>query len=152
MSKVVGVSFNDSKKIYYFLVNEIDVFKGDNVIVDTDGGEQFARVVTNIIDVDEKKLNNPLKNVIRIANLDDVNINENNIKDAEKALKAFTETVAETLQNGDKIQLVGFGTFEVAERAARTGKNPQTGKEIKIPASKAPKFKAGKALKDTVNK
>ena len=66
-------------------------------------------------------------------------------KDAEKALKAFTETVAE-------IQLVGFGTFEVAERAARTGKNPQTGKEIKIPASKAPKFKAGKALKDTVNK
>lgn len=73
-------------------------------------------------------------------------------KDAEKALKAFTETVAETLQNCDKIQLVGFGTFEVAERAARTGKNPQTGKEIKIPASKAPKFKAGKALKDTVNK
>ena len=73
-------------------------------------------------------------------------------KDAEKALKAFTETVAETLQNGYKIQLVGFGTFEVAERAARTGKNPQTGKEIKIPASKAPKFKAGKALKDTVNK
>ena len=62
-------------------------------------------------------------------------------KDAEKALKAFTETVAETLQNGDKIQVV-----------ARTGKNPQTGKEIKIPASKAPKFKAGKALKDTVNK
>ena len=86
MSKVVGVSFNDSKKIYYFLVNEIDVFKGDNVIVDTDGGKQFARVVTDIIDVDEKKLNNPLKNVIRIANLDDVNINENNIKDAEKAL------------------------------------------------------------------
>ena len=78
-------------------------------------------------------------------------------KDAEKALKAFTETVAETLQNGDKIQLVGFGTFEVAERPAREGrnprgKNPQTGKEIKIPASKAPKFKAGKALKDTVNK
>ena len=75
MSKVVGVSFNDSKKIYYFLVNELDVFKGDNVIVDTDGGKQFARIVTNIIDVDEKKLNNPLKNVIRIAKLDDVNIN-----------------------------------------------------------------------------
>ena len=72
-------------------------------------------------------------------------------KDAEKALKAFTETVAEQLKNGDKIQLVGFGTFEVAERAARTGKNPQTGEAIKIPASKAPKFKAGKALKDTVN-
>ena len=69
-------------------------------------------------------------------------------KDAEKALKAFTETVAEQLKNGDKIQLVGF---EVAERAARTGQNPQTGKAIEIPASKAPKFKAGKALKDTVN-
>ena len=55
-------------------------------------------------------------------------------------------------QNGDKVQLVGFGTFEVAERAARTGKNPQTKEEIQIPASKAPKFKAGRALKDTVNK
>ena len=73
-------------------------------------------------------------------------------KDAEKALKAFTETVAETLQKGDKVQLIGFGTFEVAERAARTGKNPQTKEEIQIPASKAPKFKAGRALKDTVNK
>ena len=101
MSKVVGVSFNDSKKIYYFLVNEIDVFKGDNVIVDTDGGKQFARVVTDIIDVDEKKLNNPLKNVIRIANLDDVNINENNIKDAEKALidaKAFVKELGLNMQ------------------------------------------------------
>ena len=73
-------------------------------------------------------------------------------KDAEKALKAFTETVAETLQNGTYPQLIGFGTFEVAERAARTGKNPQTKEEIQIPASKAPKFKAGRALKDTVNK
>ena len=72
-------------------------------------------------------------------------------KDAEKALAAFTDIVADTLKNGDKIQLVGFGTFEVAERAARTGKNPQTGEAIKIPASKAPKFKAGKALKDVVN-
>ena len=72
-------------------------------------------------------------------------------KDAEKALKAFTDTVAEQLKAGEKIQLVGFGTFEVGERAARTGKNPQTGAAIKIPASKAPKFKAGKALKDTVN-
>ncbi len=73
-------------------------------------------------------------------------------KDAEKALKAFTDAVAEELANGGKVQLVGFGTFEVAERAARTGKNPQTGKAMEIPASKAPKFKAGKALKDTVNK
>ena len=73
-------------------------------------------------------------------------------KDAEGAVKAFTDTVAEQLKAGEKIQLVGFGTFEVAERAARTGKNPQTGEAIKIPASKAPKFKAGKALKDVVNK
>lgn len=72
-------------------------------------------------------------------------------KDAEGAVKAFTDTVAEQLKAGEKIQLVGFGTFEVAERAARTGKNPQTGEAIKIPASKAPKFKAGKALKDMMN-
>ena len=72
-------------------------------------------------------------------------------KDSEKALKAFIDVVSEELQKGEKIQLVGFGTFEVSERAARTGKNPQTGAEIKIPASKAPKFKAGKALKDAVN-
>ena len=72
-------------------------------------------------------------------------------KDAEKALKAFTDVVAEELKKGEKIQLVGFGTCEVSERAARTGRNPQTGKEMKIAASKAPKFKAGKALKDMVN-
>ena len=72
-------------------------------------------------------------------------------KDAEKAISALVESISETLAKGEKIQLVGFGTFEVAERAARTGKNPQTGEAIKIPASKAPKFKAGKALKDTVN-
>ena len=73
-------------------------------------------------------------------------------KDAEKALKAFTDVVAEELKKGEKIQLVGFGTFEVAERAAREGRNPQTGATMNIPASKAPKFKAGKALKDTINK
>ena len=72
-------------------------------------------------------------------------------KDAEKALKAFTDVVAEELKKGEKSQLVGFGTFEVSERAARTGRNPQTKEEITIPASKAPKFKAGKALKDIVN-
>ena len=72
-------------------------------------------------------------------------------KDAEAALKAFTDVVAEELKKGEKIQLVGFGTFEVSERAARTGRNPQTGAEMEIPASKAPKFKAGKALKDMVN-
>ncbi len=73
-------------------------------------------------------------------------------KDTEAALGAFTETVANALKKGDKVQLIGFGTFEVTRRAAREGKNPQTGAKIKIPASKAPKFKAGKALKDTVNK
>ena len=73
-------------------------------------------------------------------------------KDAEKALKAFTDSITKTLKKGGKVSLVGFGTFEVAKRAARTGRNPQTGKEIKIKASKAPKFKAGKALKAAVNK
>ncbi len=72
-------------------------------------------------------------------------------KDAEAALKAFTDVVAEELKKGEKIQLVGFGTFEVSERAARIGRNPLTKAEIEIPASKAPKFKAGKALKDMVN-
>ena len=71
--------------------------------------------------------------------------------EAEKALKAFTETVAEELKNGEKIQLVGFGTFEVAERPAREGRNPRTGETMKIAASKSPKFKAGKALKDSLN-
>ena len=72
-------------------------------------------------------------------------------KDAEAAVKAFTDVIAEELKKGEKIQLVGFGTFEVSERAERIGRNPQTKEEIKIPASKAPKFKAGKALKDYLN-
>ena len=72
-------------------------------------------------------------------------------KDAEKAVKALTDTVAEALKAGDKVQLVGFGTFEVSERAAREGRNPQTGEAMKIAASKSPKFKAGKALKDALN-
>ena len=72
-------------------------------------------------------------------------------KDAEKALKAFTDVVAEELTKGEKIQLVGFGTFEVAERPAREGRNPRTGETMTIEASKTPKFKAGKALKDLVN-
>ena len=70
---------------------------------------------------------------------------------ADAALKAFIETVGEELQKGGKVQLVGFGTFETSKRAARTGRNPQTGAEMKIKASKAPKFKAGKALKDAIN-
>lgn len=72
-------------------------------------------------------------------------------KDAEKALKAFTDIVTEEMKKGEKIQLVGFGTFEVSERAARTGRNPQSGEAMEIAASKAPRFKAGKALKDAIN-
>ena len=72
-------------------------------------------------------------------------------KDAEATLNAFVNVVSETLAKGDKVQLVGFGSFEVRKRAARKGRNPQTKEEIKIPASKAPVFKAGKALKDMVN-
>ncbi|MBQ0111686.1 MAG: HU family DNA-binding protein [Bacteroidales bacterium] len=71
--------------------------------------------------------------------------------DSEKALNAFTDAVTSELKNGGKVQLVGFGTFEVSERAARTGKNPQTGEPLEIAACKAPKFKAGKALKDALN-
>ena len=82
------------------------------------------------------------------AMADQANISK---KDAESALKAFTDVVSQELKKGEKVQLVGFGTFEVAERAARTGRNPQTGETMKIKASKAPKFKAGKALKDMVN-
>lgn len=73
-------------------------------------------------------------------------------KDTEATLKAFTSIVAKELTKGGSVQLIGFGTFEVGKRAARTGRNPKTGEEIKIKASKSPKFKAGKALKDTVNK
>ena len=72
-------------------------------------------------------------------------------KDADLALKAFIDVVSEEMQRGEKVQLVGFGTFEVSERAAREGRNPQTGETMTIAASKSPKFKAGKALKDLVN-
>ena len=73
-------------------------------------------------------------------------------KAAEASLEAFIAAVKETLKKGEKVQLVGFGSFEVRKRAARKGRNPQTKEEIKIPASKAPVFKAGKALKEVVNK
>ena len=72
-------------------------------------------------------------------------------KDAEKALKSFTDVVSEELVKGEKIQLVGFGPFEVAEREEREGRNPKTGEKMMIAASRSPKFKAGKALKDMVN-
>lgn len=73
-------------------------------------------------------------------------------KDSEAAVKSFVEIVTGRLTKGDSVQLIGFGTFEVGKRAARVGRNPKTGEEIKIPAAKTPKFKAGKALKDAVNK
>lgn len=72
-------------------------------------------------------------------------------KDAAASIDAFVEIISDVLKHGDKLQLVGFGTFEVSERAARTGRNPQTGEDIKIPAAKIPKFKAGAALKNAVN-
>ncbi|MCL2854312.1 MAG: HU family DNA-binding protein [Defluviitaleaceae bacterium] len=73
-------------------------------------------------------------------------------KDAEKFISTFVDVVTGELAKGGKVQLVGFGTFDVAERAAREGRNPQTGAPMKIAASKAPRFKVGKALKDAVNK
>ena len=73
-------------------------------------------------------------------------------KDADAAVKATFEAITEAMAKGDKVALVGFGNFEVRDRAERTGKNPQTGEEVKIAACKAPAFKAGKALKDAVNK
>lgn len=72
-------------------------------------------------------------------------------KDAEKVINAFFTTVADALKAGDKVQLIGFGTFEVRSRQARKGRNPQTGAEINIPAAKVPAFKPGKALKDAVD-
>lgn len=73
-------------------------------------------------------------------------------KDSEKALNAVVETITEALSAGEKVQIVGFGSFEVRNRPARTGRNPRTGEEIKVAACKAPAFSAGKALKDSVNK
>ncbi len=72
-------------------------------------------------------------------------------KDAEVALNALTASIAEAMKNGEKVQLVGFGTFEVKERGARTGRNPKTGETIEVPASKHPAFSASKALKDQLN-
>ena len=73
---------------------------------------------------------------------------ELNKKQAEAALNALTDTIVEALKEGDKVQLMGFGTFEIKERAARTGRKPSTGETIEIPAKKSPVFKAGKGLKD----
>lgn len=72
-------------------------------------------------------------------------------KTAESAIKAFTDVISEKLKEGEKVQIVGFGTFEAVERAARTGRNPHTKEEISIPSCKSPRFKSGKALKDFIN-
>ena len=95
MKSVVGVNFNYSKKIYYFLVNDLVVSKGDFVIVLTERGEQFGKVVTDVIEVDEGKLNNPLKDVVRVATLDDVSANNGNISDAKRALVDARRCVSE---------------------------------------------------------
>lgn len=95
MKSVIGVNFYDSKKIYYFLVNDLVVSKGDYVIVLTERGEQFGKVVTDVIEVDESKLNNSLKDVIRVATLDDVSVNDGNISDAKRALVDAKRFVSE---------------------------------------------------------
>ena len=102
--------------------------------------------VTNNIPIEERFTMNKTELVAAISEQTELTK-----KDSEKALKALIDVVTEELKKGEKVQLVGFGTFEVSERAARTGKNPQTGKANNIPSCKAPKFKAGKALKDAVN-
>lgn len=86
MRDVVGVCFSDSKKIYYFLKNKLDVLKGDFVIVETERGLQFAEVVTDVISVDESKLSNPLKDIVKKASSDDICQNEQNLKDSSRAL------------------------------------------------------------------
>lgn len=106
-----------------------------------------TKIVTNYNIENERKLKYMNKTELITAMTENAEISK---KDAEKALTAFTNVVADALVDGDKVQLVGFGTFEVVERAARTGRNPQTGETIEIGASKSPKFKAGKALKDAV--
>ena len=73
-------------------------------------------------------------------------------KDAEKVVSALFDSIEEALSSGERVQLVGFGTFEVKERAARTGRNPKTGEEIEIPATRVPTFKGGKALREAVCK
>ena len=111
-------------------------------------------IIVNQIKHANKKLAKERKNIMTkqelITNV--ANGAELTKKDAEKAVNAVFTAITETLSAGDKLQIVGFGTFEVRERAARKGRNPQTGAEIEIAASKAPAFKAGKALKEAVNK
>lgn len=95
MEKVIGVNFNDSKKIYYFLVNNFDIWKGIGVIVETERGLQFGKVITDLLEVDASKLNSSLKNVVRIADKNDIVVNENNINDAKDAVEDAKRLVLE---------------------------------------------------------
>lgn len=110
MKKVIGVNFSDSKKIYYFLPNGLDLKKDSFVITVTEKGEQLAKVVTDLIEVDEKKLKLELKNIVRIASKKDLSINEKNNKDAEKAL-IDARNIAEELNLDMKILDASF-TFD----------------------------------------
>lgn len=120
--------------------------------------EKFSLLVYNIISIKPIKLmKNKYERGLSIMNKGELvnSISSKsglNKKNSEAALDAIIAAVKETLKKGDKVTLVGFGTFEVRKRAARQGVNPQTKKKIKIPAKKAPVFKAGKGLKDIVNK
>ena len=141
-------------------INEGDIVKTTGRVVEVPVGDQLTgRVVNSLgqpidnkgpIETDKyRPIERVASGVILVAAI--AKKTELSKKDAEKALKAFTDVVAEELKKGEKIQLVGFGTFEVSERAAREGRNPRSGEVMHIAASKAPKFKAGKALKDIVN-
>ena len=110
MKKVIGISFNGSKKIYYFLIGKFDLNKGDFVITNTEKGEQFGVVVTDVIDVDEKKFNSELKGIVRIADKNDIAANEKNIKDSEVALKKAI-SIAEELNLDMQILDASF-TFD----------------------------------------
>lgn len=104
--------------------------------------------ISNILEIKEMKQEMNKAELVK-AMADETSLSQ---KDVEKVLNSFVNQVSTALENKDKVQLVGFGTFETRERAARTGRNPQTGEEIAIAATVAPAFKAGKALKDKVNK
>ena len=110
MTEVIGVSFNDSKKIYYFLPNGIDIKKGDNVIVETERGMQFAKATTDFIKVDPKKLKAPLKDVVRLATKKDKETNDENIKLAKKALEDANRFIKE--ENLDMKILTADFTFD----------------------------------------
>ena len=132
---VSNVSGNTITDLYFYKTGSEE--KGTNY---AEGGLEKGATITVDITVDEAEAEGYAMTVEYLA------------EGAEEAVNAFVSVVTDALVKGDKVQLVGFGSFEVRKRAARKGRNPQTKEEIKIPASKAPVFKAGKALKDLVNK